>query len=276
MLIGHETKIQLAEFSTHFGLLLPQQKQFQDKSKKLEQILAYLETIHSQLRHYSTKRELVIIDSGAGNCYLSFIVYYFYQIIMKRPVQLHCIDINERLMDKNREFAQQLGFSDMFFHACDIATYQHQGKVDLAYSLHACDTATDKAILLGAQNQARHILSASCCQHSIKKSMQTMKTTKGITRHTIYRDRMLYMLADSMRALLLEMLGYQVDVIEFVSSRATDKNTLLRAHKRQCRDPEELRQQYQDLRNAFRVVPALETYLKKADLLTLCGISATK
>ena len=42
-----------------------------DKAAKIEQILAYLEVIHAQIRRYSKKRELVFIESGAGNCYLS-------------------------------------------------------------------------------------------------------------------------------------------------------------------------------------------------------------
>ncbi|MEI8671731.1 SAM-dependent methyltransferase [Vibrio sp. SA48] len=140
-----------------------------NKTKKVEQILAFLEVIHSQVRKYSSKRELVFVDSGAGNCYLSFIVYYYYTNIVKRPVQIHCVDFNKKLMDKNRTLADSLGFTGMHFHAADIELYTHNGDIDVAYSLHACDIATDKAMLLGLKNNARHIVSVSCCQHSVKK-----------------------------------------------------------------------------------------------------------
>ena len=52
-----------------------------DKKVKIEQIISYLEIVHAEIRKSSKKRRLVLIDSGAGNCYLSFLIYYFYQKI---------------------------------------------------------------------------------------------------------------------------------------------------------------------------------------------------
>lgn len=268
MLIEHETKIQLCEFSQKLGLVTPQKKQNSDKSRKVEQIISFLEVIHSQVRKYSHKRELVFVDSGAGNCYLSFIVYYYYRYIIKRPVRIHCIDINDALMNKNRTIAKSWGFEQMHFHTADIEQYIHNGSIDMAYSLHACDVATDKAMLLGLKNNARHILSVSCCQHSVKRKMQSFISTNGVTKHSVLKDRLLYIVLDSMRALLLEMLAYDVDVIEFVSSRATDKNLMLRAHKRQLVNLDSNVTQYMHLRNAYKLRPYLEDKLIQFGMLS--------
>ena len=70
------------------------------------------------------------------------------------------------------------------------------------------------------------------------------------------------MVGDSLRAMLLEMQGYQVDIIEFASSRYTDKNIMLRAKKGQINNIDKLRDQYRTLQDTFNIYPTLEAYLK--------------
>ncbi len=65
--------------------------------------------------------------------------------------------------------------------------------------------------------------------------------------------------------MLLEMQGYQVDIIEFASTRYTDKNVMLRAKKGQPRNLAELKEKYQTLQKTFRFSPALEHYLIPKD-----------
>ena len=263
MLIQKNEQAALNAFFQTIKLQNQQKQPGKDKAAKIEQILAYLELMHAQLRKYSRKRKLVLIESGAGNCYLSFLVYYFYTQLDNRQISIHCLDINARLMDKNRELARTIGFDGMHFHACDVADYQHSGEaVDMVYSLHACDSATDKALHLGLRNQARNILSVSCCQHTLKKRLKG-RSYKGITRHRVFKDKMVYMVGDSLRALLLEMQGYKVDILEFVSSRHTDKNIMMRAQRGHVQNMDVLKQEYEALREMFHVSPSLEYYLEK-------------
>jgi hypothetical protein len=49
-----------------------------------------------------------------------------------------------------------------------------------------------------------------------------------ITRHGILRERFADTLTDSLRASLLRLAGYRVDVMQFVGSQHTPRNTLLR------------------------------------------------
>ncbi len=260
MLIQHDEQKTLYNFFETFKLKADPQQAINDKSAKIGQILAYLETIHAQIRSYSKKRKLVLIESGAGNCYLSFLIYYYYKNIDNRPIKIHCLDINKNLMQKNSNIAESLGFHDMHFHACDIADYVHNGPVDVVYSLHACDTATDKTLLLGLKNKAKHIFSVSCCQHTIRKQLRRHPYT-GITRHRVFKEKLIYIIGDTLRALLLEMQGYKVDILEFVSSRYTEKNILVRAQKWQIHNRQQLEQEYKQLQQTFHVTPVLEKYL---------------
>jgi hypothetical protein len=131
---------------------------------------------------------------------------------------------------KKLQRARMLEFDGMFFHTCAIHDYSHDGCPDIVYSLHACDSATDQTLSLGLRTEACNILSVSCCQHTIIRKMRRHPYT-GITRHQIFREKLAYMVGDSLRAMLLEMQGYQVDILEFASTRHTDKNIMLRAKK---------------------------------------------
>lgn len=259
-LLNHqEVQKSLNHFFETIGLRDQNQQSGKDKAAKIGQIVSYLEVINALARKYSKKRELVFIDCGAGNCYLSYLVYYYYSEIDKRPVRIHCLDHNQRLMEKNRRRAQSFGFDRMFFHTCDIEDYSHDGRPDMVYSLHACDSATDKTLFLGLKTEARNILSVSCCQHSVKIKRHPYT---GITRHQIFNKKLAYMVGDSLRAMLLEMHGYKVDIIEFASTRYTDKNIMLRAKKGQAKNLDQLNEQYQTIQKTFNFSPALEQYLR--------------
>lgn len=256
MLLDGKRKEALNAFFQHIS---PQNGK--DKAAKIEQILAYLEIIHAQLRKYSTKRPLVCIECGAGNAYLSFLVYYFYTVLEERPIIVHCLDTNSRLMEKARQRAHTLQFDHMHFHACDIADYTLAGRVNIVYSLHACDSATDKTLYLGLRKNAICILSVACCQHGLMRQSRG-HPYKKLTQYRVFKEKMVYMIGDALRALLLEMRGYKVDILEFASSRYTDKNIMLRARKGQVKNKNELEGEYVRMCDAFHVTPPLDKYLQ--------------
>ncbi len=229
-----------------------------DNKVKIEQIIAYLEILHAELRKVSQKRKIILVDSGAGNCYLSFLIYYYYQTIGKRDVEIHCIDYNERLMNNNRELARRLNFEHMHFYGCDINDFCMDQKVDVVYSLHACDTATDKTMYLGVRHQARIVLSVSCCQNTITMKNQRLK---AVLRHKAFRDKTIMMISDSLRGLLMEQQGYKVDVFDFVSSRYTEKNTMIRSIRTNFKKHLDAKEEYRIVSEEFRMHPHLEELL---------------
>ncbi len=256
MLINREQRETLNEL---FDKLKLNNKSGKDKDAKIEQIIAYLEVIHSFTRKYSKKKTLVLIESCAGNGYLSMLVAYFYKYIDPRKIEIHCVDINAELMEKAQGTASEFGLN-MYFHAMDVQDYNPVSDVHAVYSLHACDTATDKTLHLGVKVNAKLILSVSCCQHTIKKEFR-QKKLKSITKHSIFKDRFIYMLGDSLRSLLMEMNGYKTNIFEFVSSRYTDKNVMLRAQRSNLIAKDEAVSEYKMLTSDFALKPVLEKYL---------------
>lgn len=258
MLITKNTRKDLNNLFYLLRLQDRNQKSSLDKQVKIEQILAYLEVVHAEIRKTSKKRKLVFIDSGAGNCYLSFLLYYFYTKIEKRNIEIHCVDHNQQLMLSNNELAKSMNFNEMYFHAKDICEFNFKKKVDIVYSLHACDTATDKTMYLGVKTGARIILSVSCCQHSINMKPGAIKP---VVRYKSFRDKILMMVSDSLRAMLLEQNEYKVDIFDFVSSRYTEKNTMVRAVIGGFTKRPNLSEEYKQLSSEFKIKPYLEELL---------------
>ena len=102
----------------------------------------------------------------------------------------------------------------------------------MVLALHACDTATDDALARAIAWEAPLVLAAPCCHHDIAAQMRRTPTPSPyamITRHGILRERLADTMTDAIRASLLRLSGYKVDVVQFVESQHTPRNTLLRA-----------------------------------------------
>lgn len=267
MFVEQQEKIMLCNVAAELGFVAPETRGCQDKRKKTEQILAFIEEIGIAVHKYSRKRELFFIDSGAGSSALSFLVYHYFTVLKERSARISCIDTNAALMEKATARAKHLGYCRMKFCCGDILELPENARPDVVYALHACDTATDKTIALGVLTGARNILTVSCCQHSFRRSIRSNGPVSLLMRHQLFRDKMTYMVADTMRALLLEMVGYKTGVVEFVSSRATDKNTMLRARRTNLPPPTHVIENYLSLRRAFGTAPRIEGYFEQHGLL---------
>jgi hypothetical protein len=82
-----------------------------------------------------------------------------------------------------------------------------------------------------------------------------------VLRHGVFKQRWGDILTDSFRVLILQMLGYRTDVVEFVSTEHTGKNLMIRAIKTGQAGSPQMVQEYLALRNFWQVQPYL------ADLL---------
>jgi hypothetical protein len=231
-----------------------------DAARKIGQIKSYITILDAGMRGLSRQRKLILVDCAAGNCYLSFLAYHRYAILKGRAIEIHCVDIDRRMMDNARLTARSLGFTEMHFHACDILKFNTVERADITYSLHACDSATDKALFLGMSLGASSIFSVACCQHSAARALRS-RGLKGITRYKAFRNRLVYMVVDTMRAHLLALNGYRVDVFDFTSTRNTDKNTMLRARRTGQVANQAIQREYKALRAGFGVEPGLARLL---------------
>ena len=150
-------------------------------------------------------------------------------------------------------------------------TFEHLNNVSMVVSLHACDTATDEALAKGVEWKARYILSAPCCQHELQKVIGAARpesapyqgTFDGLMRQSILRERLCDILTDSFRAMILRILGFKVQVIEFVSSEATARNIMLKCEYGVKPGQPGPIGEYLNLRDYWKVTPWLETRLEK-------------
>ena len=156
---------------------------------------------------------------------------------------------------------------------------QSNNSVDMVVSLHACDTATDEAMAKGVEWKARYILSALCCQHELQKVLGNNRIIEssnnrngrsdsaadfsGLLRQSILRERLCDILTDAFRAMILRILGFKVQVIEFVSSEATARNILLKCEYGVKPGQPGPVGEYLNLRDYWKVTPWLETRLEK-------------
>ena len=197
-----------------------------------------------------------VVDAGCGKAYMSLALVAYGREVGTR-VELVGLDANPGVIETVREIAAGLGYDEASFEATAIADWESAGPVDLLVSLHACDTATDEAIAAGVRLGAEAIVVAPCCHHQLAAQIAGRKD--ALLRHGLLLGRQADLVTDALRASALEMLGYRVDVIEFVSAEHTAKNLMLRAEKAPSRQREErAAAEYEELRDRWEVAPEIE------------------
>jgi SAM-dependent methyltransferase len=204
-----------------------------------------------------------IVDLGCGNAYLTFAAYRYFAG-RGQDVEIVGVDVREDQRARNTALAESLGCGDRVrFVAGSIGDVALDG-ADVVLALHACDTATDDALARAVRWDARFILAAPCCHHDIAAQLRGGTADDGyqmITRQPILRERFADVLTDALRAALLRLHGYRVDVVEFVDSRHTPRNVLLRARRTGAPATEAQRAEYDRLVDAWSITPALAKLL---------------
>ena len=182
---------------------------------------------------------LRIVDLGCGNAYLTFAAQRFLTHVRELPVVVTGADVKQQSRDHNSAVARRLGI-DAEFVVGSIADVELDPPPDVVLARHACDTATDDALARAVEWDAPLVLAAPCCHHDIAAQLRQAPTPAPysvLTRHGILRERFADTLTDGVRASLLRLEGYRVDVVEFVGSEHTPRNTLLRAVRTGGRAP---------------------------------------
>ncbi len=213
-------------------------------------------------------RPLRVVDLGCGNAYLTFAAFRYLTRVHELPVVMTGIDLKGQALQRNTALAVDLGCSDeLQFHKGSIAAAQVEQPVDVVLALHACDTATDDALARAVGWGSPLVLAAPCCHHYVQAQLRRAPTPQPfgpVMRHGILRERLGDVLTDAMRAALLRQRGYRVDVVEFVASRHTPRNTMLRALHTGCTGDQDLLRDYAALESMWQVRPRLAELLAAA------------
>ncbi|MCR5415001.1 MAG: SAM-dependent methyltransferase [Kiritimatiellae bacterium] len=215
-----------------------------------------------------------VVDCGCGKAYLTLSLYFYLtRTLGFKDVKVYGVDRRADVVASAREMAKRLDAEDrVVFAESDLADWKPGfERADMVISLHACDTATDEAIARGVEWKAKYILSALCCQHELQKRLAELGGRSegpaadfgGLLRQSILRERLCDILTDSFRAMILRILGFRTQVIEFVSSEATARNILLKGEWGVKPGQPGPVSEYLNLRDYWKVTPWLETRLEK-------------
>jgi len=244
----------------------------QDKYKQVEEFLRLLSPALNaaidagQIHKPTADNPLRITDLGCGHAYLTFAAHQF---LMNSgiPVVVTGIDIRPDSRDRNNAIAEKLGITKTISFKAEEISKTTSESADIAIALHACDTATDDAIAWAVNGGAKLLLIAPCCHHDIQKQIDAAPEPWGaLTKFGLMKERLGDLLTDSFRAQLLRLVGYRVEVIEFIGGEHTPRNLMIRAVKTDAK-PEQLDiDRYLEITAQWGVKPALEKKLSTLNI----------
>jgi SAM-dependent methyltransferase len=235
----------------------------QAKYRQVEELLRDLAPVvddavaTGRLRTPTEQEPLQVVDLGCGNAYLTFAAHRYLTAVRGLPVHTTGVDVKAQSREHNSEVAERLGLGgSMSFVQGDIGSAELPVRPDVVLALHACDTATDDALARAVTWDAPLVLAAPL------RRAPTPAPYTLLTRSGILRERFADTLTDAMRAAILRLAGYRVDVIEFVDSKHTPRNTLLRAVRTGAAPGDGAREELDELTRTWDVHPKLAELLR--------------
>ncbi len=260
-----------------------------DKRRQVDAFLRMLATVLDRAERAGVLPEgpLRTVDLGCGNAYLTLAAHRY--LSARRPGSTSLgVELRDDLVERSRRRAVEAGLEGLDFSVGTIAEVPwpamglEGGRTDgpdVALALHACDTATDEALARAVRWRVPVVLAAPCCHHDVQRQLSAQGGSPGpypygtLTRHPILRERFADVLTDAVRAQLLRLVGYRVEVVEFVDSRHTPRNAMVRAVRTGARPTPAQVDEYRDLVSQWEIRPALEQMLR-SELVSVLGSEA--
>ena len=246
-----------APFLVDLGVMTKDGKIVASRYDKFRQINRFLEFIRDILPKLPKDREITILDFGCGKSYLTFAMYYYLRELKGYDVNIIGLDLKTDVIEKCNHLAVKYGYEKLHFYQGDIADYEGVSSVDMVVTLHACDTATDYALAKAVEWGAKVILSVPCCQHEVNRQIKN-EVLEPVLKYGILKERMAALMTDGIRANLLESMGYETQILEFIDMEHTPKNLLIRAVK--TGKPKDMKSTVQ-LMKELHINPTLERLL---------------
>lgn len=236
----HEIKPgQSIELLKELHILTRDGKLNQDSRRKLKQVNHLYQFIEPLLKEVQLDHAgITLADHGAGKSYLGFILYDMFFKYQDDGSHIFGIETRDELVQKSRDLAGKLAFSEMSFLNLTVAESIYSealpGTIDIVTALHACDTATDDAIQFALKKKARFIVLVPCCQAEVAAILRKNKAAalasgslSELWRHPLHTREFGSLATNVLRCLQLESHGYQVNVTELVGWEHSMKNELI-------------------------------------------------
>jgi hypothetical protein len=234
-----------------------------DSRRKLKQVQHLAQLIKPAIDGaLNEKDQPVLADLGAGKSYLGFILYDLYFAPAGRG-KVIAVEARADLIETAKKIAAESGFARMDFalgRIADADAPADVGPVDIVTALHACDTATDEAILFALKHEAKYVALVPCCQAELARQLEDVKgPLDQLWRHGIQRREFGAHLTNVLRGLYLEAHGYKIRVTEFTGFEHTQKNEMIFAERHQRSNPR-ARAEFEKLMSQIGAVPKLLSF----------------
>lgn len=206
-----------------------------DSRRKVKQIRHLLGLLRPAVDDVLARHaDPVIVDAGAGKSYLGFLLHAT-AIGPAGRGAVWSIESRPELVADAEARAARFGADRMRFVAGAIADAPVPERVHVVTALHACDTATDDALLLAIRRGADHVAVVPCCQAEVARQLADHKpeddAAAALCAHPWHRRELGSHLTNVIRALALEASGYQVTVTELAGWEHSLKNELILARR---------------------------------------------
>lgn len=266
------------DFLIELGLMSTEGKILKSSYNKFRQINRYLEFIDDVIEELKSKKlinnHINVLDFGCGKLYLTFALYYYLKHYRKDlSFSIVGLDLKKDVIEFCNKLAQKLNYENLEFLNGNIKDYDRAKEVDLVFSLHACNNATDYSLEKALSLNAKAILAVPCCHHEFFEKIQKNKnsefynTLKIMADNGVVLDKFASLATDSFRSLALELCGYKTKMIEFIDMEHTPKNILIKAIKSKPSNLKEKLKEYNKLKEFLGIQPLLEELTKKYFLI---------
>lgn len=255
-------------FLIEIGVMTPKGVVKSNMFKKFKQINRFLEMVDDLYRGKDLSSPLHIVDFGCGKSYLTFAIYHYFTVIRNAKLTVTGVDLKEEVITHCNLIAKKLSYEGLKFVHGFIHDFSLDRAVDFVITLHACDTATDDAILFSLKHKAKNMIFVPCCQHELNKQLKN-DASQTMLKHGIFRDRLTALITDTMRSQLLEVCGYKVQSMEFIDLEHTAKNIMIRCIEVQktLEQKKQVYEQYLMFKLQWGIEPYLEKKLSKFNFL---------
>lgn len=211
------------------GVFTKENKVVNSMFDKFKQINRFVEILDDYFKNCN-KKQLTLLDFGCGKSYLTFFAYHYFTKVRKLDVTIVGYDLKEDVVAKCNALAKKYGYHNLSFVVADVTKdVLYDKHIDGVISLHACDVATDYALNYAINHNAQYVFSVPCCQHQVNATICKGGDLDVLLKYGLIKERASALLTDSVRALILEDMGYDVDVMEFIDLTHSPKNIMLRA-----------------------------------------------
>ena len=247
----------LTPYLIELGIMTSNGKIVNSKYDKFKQINRYLELVTDCIPYLDKNKTIRIIDFGCGKAYLTFALYDYLVLKMGYNVEIVGLDLKQNVIEFCSDLAKKLKYDDLRFEQGDIKGFDQFDDVDMVISLHACNTATDEALAKAVNWGAKVILAVPCCQHEFLKKIKNDKMIP-MMKYGIIKEKLATLLTDSVRANVLEIMGYRTQVLEFIDMEHTPKNIMIRAFLQNTQDIRKVVKEYKEFKEQWQISPYIE------------------